>query len=108
MRWLAQGHKVTSFQRHYSTDLERLGVKQILGVLNDKSQVFEALIGEDAVLHNAAKASGWGAWHDFYQTNVIGTQNIYRRLLAIRHSQPGVYLNAERSASRPYRGCRRQ
>lgn len=80
---LAQGHKVSSFQRHYSTELERLGVKQILGVLNDKSQVFEALIGQDAVLHNAAKASGWGAWHDFYQTNVIGTQNIIEGCLQL-------------------------
>lgn len=73
---LAQGHSVSSFQRHFSTELERLGVKQVLGALNDKNQVFEALVGQDAVLHNAAKASGWGLWDDFYQTNVVGTQNI--------------------------------
>ncbi len=73
---LAQGHSVTSYQRHFSSELERLGVKQKLGALNNKSEVFEALNGQDAVLHNAAKASGWGAWDDFYQTNVIGTQNI--------------------------------
>ncbi len=45
-----------------------------LGALHEESKLHEALVGQDAVLHNAAKASGWGTWLDFYQTNVLGTQ----------------------------------
>lgn len=71
---LAQGHQVTSYQRHISAPLERLGVRQVLGALNDASKLAEAMHGQDAVLHNAAKASGWGDWDDFYRTNVVGTQ----------------------------------
>ncbi len=75
-RLLAQGHTVTSYQRNFSKALEQLGVRQVLGALNDESTLREALRGQDAVLHNAAKASGWGAWDDFYQTNVVGTRCI--------------------------------
>lgn len=73
---LVQGHQVTSFQRSFSPELELLGVKQVLGALNDQAKVLEALQLQDAVIHNAAKASAWGSWQDFYQTNVVGTQNI--------------------------------
>jgi 2-alkyl-3-oxoalkanoate reductase len=73
---LAQGHEVSSYQRSYSSALEAMGVHQFLGALHDESKLHEALIGQDAVLHNAAKASGWGAWQDYYQTNVLGTQCI--------------------------------
>jgi 2-alkyl-3-oxoalkanoate reductase len=73
---LAQGHQVSSFQRSFSVELELMGVRQFLGALNDQAKVSEALQEQEAVLHNAAKASGWGAWDDFYQTNVLGTQNI--------------------------------
>ena len=69
-----QGHQVSSFQRHFSAELKHLGVRQVLGALNDKDKLLEALRDQQAVLHNAAKASGWGAWDDFYQTNVVGTQ----------------------------------
>lgn len=71
-----QGHQVCSYQRSFSAELEQIGVRQFLGALNDKAKVFDALQGQEAVLHNAAKASAWGAWDDFYQTNVVGTQNI--------------------------------
>ena len=73
---LAQGHQVSSYQRHHSATLAQLGVRQFLGALNDSVALDKALIGQHAVLHNAAKASGWGAWDDFYQSNVIGTQNV--------------------------------
>lgn len=71
---LAQGHDVVSLQRHHSPALEALGVPQVLGALHQAEIVRYALAGVDAVMHNAAKASGWGAWHDFYQCNVQGTK----------------------------------
>lgn len=75
---LAQGHAVTSFQRHFSDALKPLGVRQVLGALNDSAALEAAMQNQDAVLHNAAKAGGWGAWEEFYQSNVVGTQNILR------------------------------
>lgn len=71
---LAQGHQVSSIQRSHSPALESLGVRQILGALHDTDKLHAALQGQNAVLHNAAKASGWGDWDDFYRTNVTGTQ----------------------------------
>jgi nucleoside-diphosphate-sugar epimerase len=71
---LAHGYEVSSYQRSFSSALERIGVRQFLGALHDESKLYEALKDQDAVFHNAAKASGWGVWQDFYQTNVLGTQ----------------------------------
>ena len=34
------------------------------------------LEGVDIVIHSAARAEEWGSYHDFYQANVIGTQNM--------------------------------
>jgi nucleoside-diphosphate-sugar epimerase len=73
---VAHDHQVSSYQRSFSPVLEQLGVAQVLGALHDKDKVLEALQNQNAVIHNAAKASGWGSWDDFYQTNVLGTQNI--------------------------------
>lgn len=70
----AQGDAVTSLQRHHSPELAALGVRQVLGALDDADKVRDAVTGVDAVLHNAAMASGWGAWEDFYRTNVTGTE----------------------------------
>ncbi len=70
----ARGDTVVSLQRHHATALDALGVTQVLGALDDAEAVRRALTGADAVLHNAAKASGWGAWDDFYRTNVTGTE----------------------------------
>lgn len=71
---LAQGHTVSSLQRGFSPALAQLGVTQVLGALDDAEAVRRAVAGVDAVLHNAAKASGWGTWQDFQRTNVRGTQ----------------------------------
>lgn len=70
----ARGDTVVSLQRNHSGALDALGVIQVLGALDDAEAVRRAVAGVDAVLHNAAKASGWGAWDDFYRTNVTGTE----------------------------------
>ena len=73
---LAQGHTVRSYPRGFSPALAQLGVRQTLGALHDKTALRVAMQQQHGVLHNAAKASGWGTWQDFYQTNVLGTQCI--------------------------------
>lgn len=70
---LAQGHAVFSLQRHHSDALVALGVTQVLGALDDVAKVRSTLAGVDAVMHNAAKTSGWGVWQEFERTNVTGT-----------------------------------
>lgn len=71
---LAQGHEVTSLQRHHAPVLEAIGVRQVLAALDDAGKVGPAVLGMDAVIHNAAKAGGWGDWADFRRSNVIGTE----------------------------------
>jgi len=39
-------------------------------------QLIKAFQGADIVIHNAAKASDWGKYKDFFETNVSGTQNV--------------------------------
>ncbi len=99
---LAQGHDVSSFQRSYSPALEAMGVRQYLGALHDDSKLHDALQNQDAVLHNAAKASSWGMWQDFYQSNVLGTQCVIEgcRKFSIKHlvytSTPSVVHQGRR------------
>lgn len=71
---LAQGHQVTSLQRKHTPALEAMGVPQVLAALDEAGKVGPAVRGMDAVIHNAAKASGWGAWQDYYRANVLGTE----------------------------------
>ncbi len=71
-----QGHQVRSYSRGEYPKLLSLGVECIAGDVQDLSSMIRAANGCDAVFHVAAKAGVWGAYHDFYQTNVIGTRNV--------------------------------
>ncbi len=75
---LKEGHEVTSFSRGSYPDLEAQGVKTYRGDLSDLDAVSDALKGKDAVIHCASKVAMWGRYEDFYQTNVIGTENIIK------------------------------
>jgi len=68
--------EVHSVSRSHYANLKDLGVQQFLGNLLDKNLIVEAAKGCDAVIHTAAKAGIWGAYQDYYQTNVLGTSNI--------------------------------
>jgi nucleoside-diphosphate-sugar epimerase len=72
----ARGDEVVSLQRHPSETLKALGIRQVLGALDEADKVREAAQGVDAVIHNAAMASGWGPWQAFYRTNVTGTETL--------------------------------
>jgi len=71
-----QGHEVCSFSRNIYPQLTELGVEQFVGDLNDQDGVIKAAEGCDAIYHVAAKAGVWGRYDDFYQPNVVGTENI--------------------------------
>ncbi|RLC21643.1 MAG: 3-beta hydroxysteroid dehydrogenase, partial [Deltaproteobacteria bacterium] len=67
---------VTSFSRKLYPDLEAMGVTQIQGDLADKNALVKAFENIDVVFHVAAKAGLWGAYEDFFQANVTGTENV--------------------------------
>ena len=62
-----------------STDLENikdLPVEYKIGDIKNIQHVKAACEGYDWVIHNAAKASDWGSYEEFYETNVVGTLNV--------------------------------
>jgi 2-alkyl-3-oxoalkanoate reductase len=73
---LARGDQVAVFARGDYPELAALGARLIRGDLRDRQAVGEACRGVDAVYHVAAKTGLWGPWEDFYQINVVGTENI--------------------------------
>lgn len=73
-----QGHEITSFSRHHYPKLEKLVAQQVVGDLSDSNAVERAAKGQEVCFHVASKVAMWGRWEDFYQTNVVGTQNLLR------------------------------
>jgi 2-alkyl-3-oxoalkanoate reductase len=73
---VARGLEVTSYQRGFSDELARLGVRQVLGDLTDAEALRAACAGQDAVFHNAAKAGAWGSYRSYFDANVLGTRYV--------------------------------
>jgi nucleoside-diphosphate-sugar epimerase len=73
---LARGDVVSSFQRRFSPALAAQGVRQVLGDLADAEAVRAACAGQEAVLHNAAKAGAWGSYREYFDANVRGTEHV--------------------------------
>jgi nucleoside-diphosphate-sugar epimerase len=73
---IERGDSVRSFSRSAHPELTALGVVHACGAVEDAAAVSEASKGCDIVFHVAAKAGVWGAYDDFYRTNVLGTANV--------------------------------
>jgi len=73
---LNRGDQVRSFSRQDYPALADLGVELFRGELNDQQAVSNAVKGCDIVFHVAAKAGVWGDFEDYFQTNVVGTENV--------------------------------
>jgi nucleoside-diphosphate-sugar epimerase len=71
-----RGDEVCSFSRSEHQALDELGIEQFRGNLENLDEVVNAAKGCDIVFHVAAKAGIWGSYHDFYQSNVVGTENV--------------------------------
>lgn len=71
-----RGDQVRSYSRGEYPALAALGVEQVRGGVEEREAVIKAAAGCDLVFHVAAKAGIWGSYHDFYQTNVVGTENV--------------------------------
>lgn len=68
------GYQVTTFQRSPS-GLD--GVRDVRGSLSDADAVAQAVQGQDAILHMAAKVSVSGRREDFEQVNILGTEQLF-------------------------------
>lgn len=75
---LDKGVSVRSLQRSDNPDLKELGVNIIRGDIGDQASVINAAQDCDVVFHVAAKAGVWGDYDDYYQCNVVGTENVLK------------------------------
>ncbi|PQO46672.1 NAD-dependent epimerase/dehydratase family protein [Blastopirellula marina] len=73
---LARGDQVRVLGRRDYPDLAASGVECVRGDVADAQIVSQACAGMDVVFHTAAIAGIWGRWEDYYQANVVGTENI--------------------------------
>lgn len=76
-----QGHQVRSLSRSYYPELEQMGVEIVQGDIQNKEDCQTAVASIQVIFHTASKVAMWGKWEDFYQTNVVGTQNIVEAAL---------------------------
>lgn len=75
-RLVREGFEVTSFSRNRYSVHQELGINTVIGDITDAHVVKNACKGMDAVFHTAAKVEMWGRYKEFYDVNVIGTENI--------------------------------
>lgn len=68
------GYQVTTLQRSTSG---LHSVRDVRGSLNDAHTVAEAVQGQDAIIHMAAKVSVSGRREDFERVNILGTEQIF-------------------------------
>jgi len=73
---LDRGDDVTVFSRGDYPELVKIGARLIRGNLQNSDSVSQACAGMEAVFHAAGNVTYWGKWEDFYQANVVGTQNV--------------------------------
>jgi nucleoside-diphosphate-sugar epimerase len=75
-RLIERGDEVRTLARSNYPELDQLGATQYRGDLADATSVQAAAEGCDLVIHTAAKAGVWGSYDSYYQTNVIGSENV--------------------------------
>jgi nucleoside-diphosphate-sugar epimerase len=81
---IKKNYQVYSFSRNEHPLLKELGVTQHFGDLSNYHDVKKAMIGMDAVIHTAGKVGMWGKYSDFYNTNVVGTENILKAVKELK------------------------
>jgi nucleoside-diphosphate-sugar epimerase len=72
----ARGDGVRALVRRESAELAAIGVETVLGDVRDRAAVVRACRAIDTVFHVAAVAGIWGPWPHYYETNVVGTENV--------------------------------
>jgi nucleoside-diphosphate-sugar epimerase len=75
-RLVARGQRVRTLCRRRYAGLAALGVEQMTADIAERAAVERACRGVRSVFHTAAKAGIWGPWREYWQTNVLGTENV--------------------------------
>jgi nucleoside-diphosphate-sugar epimerase len=75
---VSRGHRVWNFSRRPYPSLQEAGIETLCGDLQRETDVLSAFKGMDAVFHVASRVGIWGNREEYYQTNVIGTQNVIK------------------------------
>ncbi|MEK7485851.1 MAG: NAD-dependent epimerase/dehydratase family protein [Planctomycetota bacterium] len=73
---LQRGDQVSVLGRGDYPELRASGVEVLRADLAEKEKIVSACAGKEIVFHVGAKAGFWGRYSDYYQTNVVGTQNV--------------------------------
>ncbi|NLW46590.1 MAG: NAD(P)-dependent oxidoreductase [Firmicutes bacterium] len=94
------GYMVTIVGRNekVGVGLAQKGMEFLRADLRDSTQMKRAIKGKDYVFHCGALSAPWGHYSNFYETNVIGTENVIagcmfhgvRRLIHV--SSPSIYF----------------
>ena len=98
-RLLAQGRRVTVVSRSARPELEKHGVRVVVGALHDPTICEEAVRGATTVFHVAARVGVWGRYDDFFRDNVVATRELVRAAQAagvtrfVHTSTPSVVYN---------------
>jgi nucleoside-diphosphate-sugar epimerase len=75
---LARGDTVVTISRSTYAELQRPGVTQVVCDLRHRASVEEAFRGADQVFHVGARVGVWGPWREYFEVNVLGTENVLR------------------------------
>ncbi len=100
-RLLGLGIATTVVGRHRYVEIEQAGGRCIVGDITDAKLMESATAGVDLVFHVAALAGIWGAWRNYYTTNVLGTQSVVENCrrnrvpILVYTSTPSVVFNRE-------------
>ena len=98
-RLLAEGRRITVVSRSARPELERRGVRVVVGALHDAAVCAEAVRGAATVFHVAARVGVWGRRDDFFRDNVLATRALIGAAQAagaerfVHTSTPSVVYN---------------
>lgn len=75
---LEKRYQVVAFSRTIDDELKQLPITTISGDITNYDDIYNALKGIDGVFHVASKVGMWGTKDEFYQTNVLGTEQLIK------------------------------
>jgi len=96
-----RGDEVSSLQRGTYPELEQLGVQTHTGDMTNPDEVIKASKDCDIIFHVAGKTGVWGDFHDYFNTNVTGTESVITACLEnkisrlVYTSSPSVIFNGK-------------
>ena len=73
---LNQGLECRVIGRNIYPHIQAIGAESIQCDLKDRERLVAVCAGVDTVIHTAALAGVWGSWQKYYETNVLGTENV--------------------------------